>query len=500
MKKKRHFWEYLNFKNLQADIHRCGQEVSMLDYLKFLCAAYLCMIAFCYVFKLKGACIAVVAVFITMLLPLIFMANIRNMYESKRFEDVNSYLEQILYSFKKQPKILMALQDTKILFSENEKGGFYVVIDKAIQYIQNGVSDGDIYREALGIIEEEYGCKKMSKVHNFMIKAEHDGGTCDGAIEILLLDLRLWVNRIFELIQEKQKVKINVTIAIGLSFLIVGMAIYMIPSSFGITDQWISQIVTTVCILMDVLIWYFVQNKLSGSLLDVDRDEPFEDLKRYYDTVMHDNGRTKKKTRNGKIAGVLIFIAAAACYPLLGIQPCIALVVLGLIVMTQAKRHYKFAYKRISKAVEKTFPEWLLSLSLQLQTDNVHVSIMKTIKDAPEILQEELYKLQDSIEKDPSSLKPYVSFMEIFHIADITSAMKMLYSMAEFGTEDAQEQIGTLVQRNTSMMDRAEKMRMEDSLAGISISMLLPMITGVIKMIADLGLVMVSLLQISSYL
>lgn len=43
-------------------------------------------------------------------------------------------------------------------------------------------------------------------------------------------------------------------------------------------------------------------------------------------------------------------------------------------------------------------------------------------------------------------------------------------------------------------------MRMEDSLAGITISMLLPMITGVLKMIVDLGLVMWSILQISNLL
>lgn len=76
---------------------------------------------------------------------------------------------------------------------------------------------------------------------------------------------------VFELIQEKQKIKVNVTIAIGLSLLIVGMAIYMIPSSFNVTNQWLSQIATTVSLLLDVFIWYFVQNKLSGNLINVDR-------------------------------------------------------------------------------------------------------------------------------------------------------------------------------------------------------------------------------------
>lgn len=498
--KKPHFWNYLNFKKMQAEVHRFGLNINMVDYLKFIGISYLAMLVFCYVFKLRLLCIAIIAAVITLLLPSIFMAQFRNMYETKRFEDVNAYLEQMLYSFRRQPKILTALQDTLILFSENKESGFYKVINEAIQYIQAGQSNGNIYKEAFAIIEKEYGCKKVEKIHNFFIKVEQDGGNCDGAIEILLLDLKLWVDRMFELIQEKQKIKVHVTIAIGLSLLIVGMAIYMIPDSFHITEQWLSQGATTVSLLLDVLIWYIVQNKLSGNLINVDRDDPFEEIKPAYDLVMSGKDVTKKKQKTAMISGIVIWIAGIACAATFSVQAGIALLALGGLIVMQPKRHYKHCFKRVSRAVEKAFPEWLLSLSLQMQTDNVHVSIVNTTEEAPEILKEELRKLSVGIENNPGQLKPYIDFMGVFHIADITSAMKMLYSMAEFGAQDAQAQIHTLVERNTSMMARAEKMRMEDSLAGITISMLLPMITGVLKMIVDLGLVMWSILQISNLL
>ena len=174
--KKTQFWNKLNFKKMQAELNRYGMSINMTDYLKFIGLSYLAMIAFCYVFKLRWLCIAAVAVVITLLLPSIFMAQFRNMYETKRFEDVNSYLEQMLYSFRRQPKILIALQDTLVLFSENTEGGFYKVINEAIQYIQAGQSQGDFYKEASAIIEAEYGCKKMEKVHNFMMNVEQDGG------------------------------------------------------------------------------------------------------------------------------------------------------------------------------------------------------------------------------------------------------------------------------------------------------------------------------------
>ena len=74
------------------------------------------------------------------------------------------------------------------------------------------------------------------------------------------------MDRIYDLIREKQRVRVNVAIAIGLSFLIVGMSIYMVPSDFYITDHFASQLVTTIVILTDFLIWYIVQQMLSGSL------------------------------------------------------------------------------------------------------------------------------------------------------------------------------------------------------------------------------------------
>ena len=130
-----------------------------------------------------------------------------------------------------------------------------------------------------------------------------------------------------------------------------------------------------------------------------------------------------------------------------------------------------------------------MNLALQMQTDNVHVSIAKTVPTAPEILREELYRFQDNIEKHPEDLDPYIDFANRFHITNITSAMKQLYASAQFGTDDVQEQIKDLVSRNIKVMERSEKLRMEDEMAGLSFVMLLPMITGVVKLLVDLILV-----------
>ena len=163
--------------------------------------------------------------------------------------------------------------------------------------------------------------------------------------------------------------------------------------------------------------------------------------------------------------------------------------------MTQEKRKYKHARKRVLREVEKQFPEWLMNLSLQLQTDNVHVSLKKTIPDAPFILKQDLTRLVEEIEQHPNALQPYI-FMREFQIPDVLSAMKILYSMAEFGIRDMGGQIDALVQRNTVMMDRAERLKEEDLMAGVGFLVLLPMITGVVKMLADLVLVILGILSV----
>lgn len=495
LEKRPGIFQLINPFALKAQINKLETtEFNKLSYLKFILFCIAGLIGFTFVFKLKGTYFLILLLLTILLLPSIYYINIRNIYEKERFMDVSSYIEQLLYSFKRQPKILVALQDTAILFEDEKHSRLKRCIDEAIAYIQKGVSEENIYKEAFAIIEKEYGCKRMYKVHEFLVRVETAGGVAEEAIAILLQDRSLWVSRIQTLLQDRQKIRINVTIGIGLSLLVVAMGTYMIPADFGITVSTPSQIAKTVTIALDMLIWYAVQLALGTSLLAVDRITPFEELERSYHIVMHD-GVQKKKQMNFLICAFVLIIGAFITYFTIGLKPALLVAMLALLMATQPNRQYKSCFKRIKREVEKTFPDWLLALALQMQTDNVHVSIVKTSMDAPMILKEELNKFQDGIEKYPNDLRPYTNFFKKLAITDVLTAMKMLYAMAEFGASDSQEQIKGLVNRNTEIMDKAERMRMEDSLAGISFAMLLPMITGVITLITDLALVFTTILS-----
>jgi len=519
-KKKVSIFTVLNPVAMKREINSLEiTEFSAKSYLKFLAAWYAAMLVIIFAFKLQLIYGLILLALETLLLPYVYYINILNEYELQKFIDISAYIEQILYSFKRHPKILSSLKDATLLFADKEKGKLQRAIQTAIDYIQNGVSEESIYKEAFASIEEEYGCKRLYKTHNFLVRVEHAGGRADEAIDILLRDRNLWVGRIQNLLHDKQKIRINVTIAIGLSLFVVGMSTYMVPTEFGIAQMMASQIAKTITIGLDMLIWFLVQKALSKSLLSADEDMPFEELERSYNMVMHNEHQKKKKIFSmaaglmGGAAAVVVAIAGvniiseavktssafssftdAVLFAAKGqgaaFRNSIILLVVAILFATQPKRQYKACFKRVRREVEKVFPDWLLSLALQMQTDNVYVSIAKTTVDAPKILFEELSTLQDSIEKNPEALEPYINFFKILQIPDIMTAMKMLYAMAQFGAEDSQEQIRALVDRNTEIMDKAERMRMEDHLAGITFAMLLPMITGVITMLTDLALVM----------
>lgn len=85
--------------------------------------------------------------------------------------------------------------------------------------------------------------------------------------------------------------------------------------------------------------------------------------------------------------------------------------------------------------------------------------------------------MSDSLKRKPDAIEPYLHFLEKFQLSSVLSSMKMLYAISESGSGDAQYQIRVLVERNSKMMDKSEKMSNEKSLAGIHGIFYLPQIT-----------------------
>ncbi len=133
MRKKESFLYYLNPKNVSAAIARYGYTYSVrntvLVYLAVLAVSVLAGI----VFRLDWPEVCAVAAGGMSMAPRSVINSYRNMYEQKRFSDVNLYIEQALYSFKKMPRIITALQDVEKIIPKDSP--MRATINEAIQYI-----------------------------------------------------------------------------------------------------------------------------------------------------------------------------------------------------------------------------------------------------------------------------------------------------------------------------------------------------------------------------
>ena len=121
----------------------------------------------------------------------------------------------------------------------------------------------------------------------------------------------------------------------------------------------------------------------------------------------------------------------------------------------------------------------------------MQVAIFKSLKDAPLLMKEELGKLILDLKSNPTSMKPYNDFLSDFNMPEVRSAMKMLFSLSEGIGANAADQIEDIIRRNQQMMNKAEKLRMEDTASGMYALFLAPQLTGGCKLIVDMVLLLV---------
>ena len=74
---------------------------------------------------------------------------------------------------------------------------------------------------------------------------------------------------------------------------------------------------------------------------------------------------------------------------------------------------------------------------------------------------------------------------------EITTSMQMLYSLSVGSGGDPNEQIANIVHRNNMVLDRAEALANDNSLASFNVLFLLPVLVGGFVMLVDMTLFMI---------
>ncbi len=486
--------QLMNPKNLQTEVSKYGYSFSAKKFYLSLVAAVGVAVGVGFLFKLNWYFILTILVVCLLSVPSIVLTLHKNMYESKRFHDVSLYIEQLLYSFRRKKKILTSLEDVLVSL-DTDKGPMKKCVEQAIDYLRTSNTEGDIWREALNIIEDEYSNDRLRNVHNFLIAVEKNGGDVENPVDLLLNERAMWDERTHAFQKDRDATRRNITISIIFSLVLCFFILYILNtdalSHLNIIKNTLVQISSTIAIVLNVLLYVKLVNKLSQSWLKKEsKYSDYQILKDYFYVINYDK---KKELKDGVIRALILspvfiigLILNKNIITVLGIVLC-------AFCLFAPSLSYKLSKKSVIKEIEKAFPQWLMELALILQGDNVQVSITRTVSSAPVVLRPALQKLVEEFMEDPHGIAPYNHFLQEFDLPEIKSATKMLYSITTTGTGNIDEQITDLIKKQNVLMDKAEKINNEDSLAGLSTITMVPMLFCILKSLIDMTVLVFSL-------
>lgn len=478
--------------NIWRELSDYGYNFVLLRQLEFYALAIGVAVGLGLVYKLKWPFILVLVCTVLIGLPGVLSAFYRNKYEEKRFRDAESYIEQMLYSFRRNSKILMSLNDALVVFPN---GYMHDRIVEAIDSIRNSKGSGNIYESALKIIEEAYPCRRIKSLHRYMIKVEGIGGKHEAGVNALLKDRRQWIDRTAAFRSQCSALIKEILISGIFSLIMAGIIVYMMPNDlFDLATSIVYQIATTIFVIVNLLV---IRTTLKSTVVYL-QDEDQVQAQKTVKTINWIRNYNPKAELRKSLKQSVIFLAVIVLGLIMG-NLLISLMGLALGLFTiviKRQLDLRSAKKRVRREIEKVYPDWLLELALLLQTDNLHVAIEKTLDSAPLVLQYDLRKLADDIIVHPVDLAPYVAFFDFLPMENVQSSMKLLYSISTFGAVDESVQISELVERNHTLMERAEKYRNDDKLSRVFSIKFIPMLSSSVKMLVDLMLFLFSYLSL----
>ena len=482
-----------NPMNLQKEVHRYGYNFEWKAYLLTIFFVFLLIGAVGMFFKLEVAYIVAVGVVALFMLPVLIIDMYRRMYEQKRFADVTDYMEQILFSFRKERKVLPALRECEAALPD---GQMRAAIREAVTYVEAGTAttEGGVYTEALALIEKRYPCKKIHTVHELLVSAEERGGDVGTSIDLMVEDIEVWKRQVYELQKDKKVGHTDCIFSIVGAALTSGLAVYLMDQ---VKNTMGSDTVASIFTLLPVQLTSFVLILIclftfAGSSRKLVQDwmdgKKKKDVLHAYEYLMHyDAG---KEGRKSILLSLPFLVIAIVCIAFDLPVAAVIFVVLTVFMLFQHKVNCSVYRSDVKNALYEALPEWMFDMALLLQYNNVQVS------HAEPILQPELTALVERIRKDPDEIQSYLQFFAGVDIPEIATCMKMLYSMSNDGTGNMQVQISNLVAHVNKLREKELELKNEKIVFQARIMVMYPVAATTVKLLIDMASGTVLLFQL----
>lgn len=501
-KKMIRFFKRLNPKELAMEVHVYGYDFSWKTHIHVLICSLLGIGVVGILFKLKTTYMIVLITLMIFMLPVFVLYAYKRMFEQKRFADVAVYVEQMLYSFQKNGKVLASLKETGEVF---EEGRMKEAIEDAIACLELGVSKSEkgALREAVEIIEKAYPSRKLHVAHELFISSEEYGGGAEESILLLLEDIEHWKRRGYQLQANKKRSHFDNIISIIIAIIMCSVALYVLDAMGGLFPQAERRSIFEIEIVQISSLWFIIfmllvltksMKNMTTNWLENGLIHRKEYLLACYEKVINNKELSgKKKSIFWGIFGS--FIIGVGVY--LNKKWLVLIGILTIFCMLFRHRiEYMMARKDVSEEIYVSLPQWFMELALLLQNNNVQVSIAKSIPDTSPILQIELKKLMNRLDSNPERLTSYTDFCKEFDVPEAQSVMKMLHAISESGTGNVVTQMNNLILCVQKMQNIADEINNKNIAFRMQMIFTYPVLIATIKLLIDLTTGMIYMFQI----
>ena len=483
------------FSRLNKTIEGYGYEYSPKKLLAFSLVLLVCSILMGYYYRLNYLSIAALSVFTILLFPSIINAQFRLLSNNDSFEQLSNYMDHMIISFKKNPKILSSMETAYCLV----EGKMQRCIGMAIDSIRNDNSD-KVYENAFALIESEFPTSRLRTMHRFMLNVEKENSiSYQSNIDTLYYDIHNWVTRIYSFQQRIKSAKQSITVSIVISLAIIAYFCQTLAKvsdsvrNTDITSGSFYQFETLVFLMILTGLYVLVHSKLNGIWLVDDLstkdDEAILEVIRKYDEYDPVKGRRQSIIRS------IPFMAFAGFSIYAGSRMLLLLSVMLLaIFITGSSRLQEGRKRRVKKELLKEFPAWLRDVSVNLHNMVGVNAVLRSYDNAPAVMKPFIEQFADRVEKDPVSIAPYDGFFGEFRVPELAASVKTIYSLQSQSREEAQRQVNDLTERNQELIARSEELRLKDTISGISFLAAVPMLAMTGKLMCDMIIVLLQIL------
>lgn len=489
---------YFSYKQIKRDISTGKNKAynannfNLARYLLYLFLGFILVFSASLLFRINLIFNCLVAIFFIIQIPIIIRRKYIANANEQKFKDVDIYLHQMLYSFRRSPKIDRALKDSLKI----SDGRLKECIKAAIEELSFGIGE-NVYKDAFAIIEAEYGCDRMRALHKFLMAVEKKGGNTRNSLEVLNYDFDNWVSSVYKFQREVKKIRRDTNIGLLISLVLALVTSYLCFSlnkysqtPIDITKDLLYNISTTAYLIFSIGFLSWNLSSYKGDYL--------KSLRTDSKIISNYNLAFKKSLKSLYLISlpiiafivIAVFICLAFNLKIIALYLGFSLVLL-LIHPLRAKRRSK---RMAINDLREGFTSWLRDLSLGLSKAPLYVALEQSLQDCPIILKEELEIFLEKIDINPLDVNPYYEFLRGFNCLDVSAAVRTLYSIAEMEVESADETINVLVKRNNEISQKFDEEKYRDITSGLKFLEYLPTVFVAFKISADMLLVIMKYL------